>query len=111
MFTGHLGPDDLHDILEAIFSVKHKWYSIGLKLWISHHTLDAIKTQCSSNIKDCLTETLKQWLSNTSPLPTWSGLIQALSSEPVGEKRLAEDIREQYCHQDGEQATALESGE
>ena len=111
IFTGHLVPDDLCDVMEAIFTVQHKWYWIGLKLGIQHKTMDAISTQCSSNIKDCLKEMLKQWLCNTSPPPMWSGLVQALSSELVGEKRLSEEIREQYCHEDGEQATGPAPGE
>ena len=53
---------------------------------------------------------LKEWLSSTSP-PTWSGLVQALSTALVGEQRLAEDIRKQYCRQDGEQATSPAPGE
>ena len=109
--TGHLGPCDLRAVRTAIFSVRAKWYDIGVELEISYHTLDAIKTQYSNNIVNCLTEMLKQWLSSTSPLPTWSGLVQALSSAPVGEKRLAEEIRKQYCHQDGEQATGPAPGE
>ena len=108
--TGHLGPDDLRAVLDAIYTLRHKWYYIGLELKIPYHTLDAIKAQCPNNIENCLTEMLKQWLSSTSS-PTWSGLVQALSSAPVGEQRLAEEIREQYCHQDGEQATGPAPGE
>ena len=67
---------------------------------MSPYTLDAIKAQCFNNITDCLTETLKEWLSNTSPPPSWDSLTQALASPPVGEKRLAEDIRKQHCNQD-----------
>ena len=108
--TGHLRPGDLRAVLDAIYTVRHKWYYIGLELKIPYHTLDPIKAQCPNNIEDCLTEMLKQWLSSTSS-PTWSDLVQALSSGPVGEKRLAEEIREQYCHQDGEQATGPAPGE
>ena len=60
---------------------------------------------------DCLKEMLIKWLSSTSPPPTWSGLVQSLSSALVGEQRLAEEVREQYCHQDGEQATGPAPGE
>ena len=54
---------------------------------------------------------LQEWLKSVSPSPTWSGLVKTLSNAPVGEKRLAEEIREQYCHQDGEQATGPAPGE
>ena len=39
---------------------------------------------------------LKHWLKNTSD-PNWSDLVEALSSEPVGEKRLAREIHAKYC--------------
>ena len=51
---------------------------------------------------------LQEWLKSVSPPPTWSGLVKTLSSAPVGEKRLAEEIREQYC---GQQATGPSPGE
>ena len=54
---------------------------------------------------------LQEWLNSVSPPPTWSDLVQALSSATVGQNRLAEDIKQQYCHQDGEQATGPAPGE
>ena len=98
-------------MLNAVHTAQHKWYYIGLGLEVSSHTLEAIKAKYSNNILDCLTEMLRKWLTSISPPPTWSGLVQALSTAPVGKKRLAEEIREQYCHQDGEQATGPAPGE
>ena len=94
--AGNLGPNDLRRVRGAIFSVHHKWYNIGLELDIPFTTLDGINANFQMTDK-CLTEMLKQWLSRTSPPPSWSGLVEALSSEPVGEKRLAEQIHTQYC--------------
>lgn len=107
--TEYLSPGDLCDVLEALSEVKHKWYYIGLKLRILHHTLDDIKANEGST-SDCLTGMLKRWLSNTSPPPSWSDLIQALSSTLVGEKGIAEKIRKQYCHQAGEDSTGAAAG-
>ena len=76
---------------------------------MSPATLNAIQRDRGS-VADCLREMLTQWLSSVSPPPTWSDLVQALLSAPVEEKRLAEEIREQYCHQDGEQATGPAPG-
>ena len=106
-----LGPDDLCDVLNAIFTGRDKWYHIGLQLKIPFQTLNVIRREHRDNATDCLTEMLQKWLTSTSPPPTWSGLVQALSSAPVGEKRLAEDIRRQHCLQDGEQATGPAPGE
>ena len=43
---------------------------------------------------ECLTEMLKHWLNCD---PSWSDLVQALSSEPVGEKTVARQIHTKYC--------------
>ena len=109
--TGQLGPDNLCDVLSAICTVRHKWYYIGLELKIPFQTLNVIRTEQHNNTTDCLTEMLQKWLTSISPPHTWSDIVQALSSAPVGEKRLAEEIRKQYCHQDGEQATGSAPGE
>ena len=45
---------------------------------------------------ECLTEMLKHWLNCD---PSWSDLVQAISSEPVGEKTLARQIQTKYCAQ------------
>lgn len=107
--TGSLSPDDLPDVLSAIHSIRRRWYYIGLMLRISYNELDVIKGENTYNATDCLTEMLKQWLTSTAS-PTWSSLVQALSSAPVGEKRLAQEIREKYCNQDGEQTTGPTQG-
>ena len=108
---GILGPEDFIDIRNAIQTVKDKWFNIGLELNIPFQILYAIRRKYNGNAAHCLSEMLKKWLISTSPPPTWSGLLQALSSEPVGERRLVEEIRRQYCHEDGEQATGPAPGE
>ena len=95
LYTGNLGPADLQCVRGEIFSINHKWYDIGLELKIVFTTLDNIKANFSK-ADECLTEMLKHWMKNTSD-PSWSGLVEALSSEPVGEKRLAREIHNKYC--------------
>ena len=96
LFAGNLGPDDLCSVTKAIYSVNPKWYNIGLELHISSRVLDGIKANYRMT-DECLREMLKQWLNSSSPPPSWSGLVEALSSVLVGEKRLAEQIHTQYC--------------
>ena len=48
---------------------------------------------------ECLTEMLKHWLNCD---PSWSDLVQALSSEPVGENAIARQIHTKYCATQGE---------
>ena len=80
-----------------IFSVRDKWYDIGVELNIPYTTLNVIEKDCPNNCADCLRKMLVAWLSSDSPPPSWSGLVEALSSEPVGEKRLAREICSKYC--------------
>ena len=103
--TGQLGPDDLVDVLNAIHTAREKWFQIGLQLKITFQTLSVIRRERHDKATECLTEMLQMWLNSVSPPPTWSGLVQALSSALVAEQRLAKDIRAKYCHQDGEQTT------
>ena len=98
LFSDPLGPNDLRCVRAAIYSIHHKWYNIGLELNMPFTALDAIKTN-QRTTDECLTEMLKQWLTRDSPPPSWSGLVEALSSEPVGEKRLAREIQFKIlCH-------------
>ena len=45
---------------------------------------------------DQLRDTLDYWMHN-DPSPSWRGLVDALKAPSVGEKRLAEEIEEEYC--------------
>ena len=80
-----------------MFSARDKWYDIGLELKIPYHTLNAIEKDCPNSCADCLRKMLVEWLTGDSPAPSWSGLVEALSSDPVGEKSLARDIHTKYC--------------
>lgn len=110
IFTEHLGSDDLGYVLETLFTVKDKWYYIGLQLNISHPILDAIEREKKDN-RERLTQMLKLWLADTSSPATWSGLVQALLSVSVGEKELAEDTRKTRCSQNEEQTTGTAPSE
>lgn len=64
-------------------------YAIGIQLNISTGTLDAIKVS-STHCGICLQEMLKFWLSSKSHNATLDDLLEALTSDPVGENTLAE---------------------
>ena len=97
----NIGPDDLCHVQGAIYSIHHKWYNIGLQLHISFHVLDGIKVN-NRTTDECLTEMLKHWLTRDSPDPSWNELVEALFSEPVGEKTLARHIQTNYCTREAE---------
>ena len=42
---------------------------------------------------------LTVWLKCTNPPPTWNILTEALESPPVGEKLLAQQLKDKYCAQ------------
>ena len=46
-----------------------------------------------------LLEMLTVWLKCTNPPPTWNILTEALESPPVGERLLAQQLRDKYCPQ------------
>ena len=46
-----------------------------------------------------LLEMLTVWLKYTNPPPTWNILTEALESPPVGERLLAQQLRDKYCAQ------------
>ena len=94
----NIGPDDLCHVQGAIYSIHHKWYNIGLQLHISYHVLDGKKAN-NHTTDECLTEMLKHWLNCD---PSWSDLVQALSSEPVGENAIARQIHTRYCATQGD---------
>ena len=95
-FSDPLGTNDLWCVRKAIYSIHHKWYNIGLELHIPFTALDAIKANHQTT-DECLTEMLKHWLTHDSPPPSWIGLVEALSSEPVGKTSLAREINSTYC--------------
>ena len=88
----------MHNVLEEVSTLKSSYYSLGVALGIHVSELDAVRSQCSHDVQQALTEVLKLWLrknystSNTTP-PTWQGLVTAVASPSGGNNRgLAMDI-------------------
>ena len=59
-------------------------------------TLERIREQYP-DLSTALREMLLHWLKTVDPPPTWEGLACALESHTVGEPRLAEQLRTEYC--------------
>ena len=95
----HVGlcPEDLRKVRGAIFSAKVKWYDIGVELELPLSLLDELDKENGKDSGECLRKMLKEWLSGVSPAPSWNSLVEALSSDPVGEHILAKKIAEKYC--------------
>ena len=79
-----------------MYEARAKWYNIGIELKLSIGTLDTIREDftCAA---DCLREMCIPWLKRTDPRPSWKALTEALKSPPVGERHLAQQLRDKYC--------------
>ena len=81
--------------INALHPVCPKWYNIGVQLDVPTFQLKNIEKKTSDSM-DQLRDTLDYWMSN-DPSPSWRHLVDALKAPSVGEKRLAEEIKEKYC--------------
>ena len=86
--------EDIHWILEVLVKVSHKWEMLGTALPLPIHEIESCrKTDNKVNLKNILS----CWLSggpSIRSVSTLNNLKQALSSEMVGEGRVAQDLEE-----------------
>ena len=94
--THCVGQGDLKSLHCELHPVSDKWFSLGVKLQVPIEALKCIKTEhCQTSRR--LLEMLTVWLKCTNPPPTWTILTEALKSPPVGERLLAQQLRDKYC--------------
>ena len=94
--THSVGPGDLKSLHCELHPVSHKWFSLGVQLQVPVETLKCIETE-HYQMSRRLLEMLTVWLKCTNPPPTWYILTEALKSLPVGERLLAQQLRDKYC--------------
>ena len=82
----------LKTAIDALCSLRDKWYIIGVQLDVPTDTLKNI----GRDSMDPLCDTLDYWLSKVSS-PSWRHLVDALRAPGVGENLLAEEVEEKYC--------------
>ena len=75
--------------------VAAQWYPLGLQLKVKTGTLDSIRTQFQSP-RDQLLEMLKTWL-NSGDNTSWRTLTEALRSQSVGRRQLADVLKTEHC--------------
>ena len=88
-FTMKLTIESLKEVRSLLYSVRRKWYSIGIELNIKIGELETIKATYSDP-GECLTEMLLVWLRSINPSPSWKALGNALKAEPVNEQKLGD---------------------
>ena len=81
--------------INALHSVCHKWYNIGVQLEVPTFQLKIIEKKTNDSM-DQLRDTLDCWMSNDLS-PSWKHLVDALKAPSVGENRIAREIEEKYC--------------
>ena len=101
-----LGGKDLHAIYSDCFNVAKKWYNFGLALGLLPDELDKISSAHRDDPDTCLRETLKIFLSKSTPKPTRQALICGLHQRTVGYQQLASESETKYkaINPTGEQA-------
>ena len=76
-----------------VFRLARNWYTFGLLLNVPKSSLSTIRTEYADDL-DRLCETLKEWLNQTDPPPTWHELADVV--EPL-DRSEAQEIRQRYC--------------
>lgn len=91
-YSGHLGINDLPQVVTATWDARALWYNVGLQLGISSAELDDIKRKRNRDTGEYLTEMLEMWLRRSDPPPTWQELAKCLRSPSVGYEALANQL-------------------
>ena len=104
MSTPPVGQGDLKSLHSELHPVADKWYSLGVQLQVPIETLKCIEAE-HNQMNRCLLEMLTFWLKCTNPPPTWDILTEALESPPVGERFLAQQVRDKHCRSTEERVT------
>ena len=99
-----VGQGDLKSLHNELHPVAYKWYSLGVQLQVPIETLKCIEAE-HKQMNRCLLEMLTVWLKCTNPPPTWNTLTEALDSPPVGERLLAQQLRDKCCQRTEERTT------
>ena len=93
---------DLKDVVQAVISVKAKYYALGRMLGIHAGDLDAIMLEQPHNSNQALSDVLRKWLNQEYKterygLPTWRSLVEAVDNEAGGGNHaLAKQIAQQH---------------
>lgn len=95
-------------VVEAVWSIRIKFYQLGSQLDVEPGTLDAAKGGSFGDPGEALSGIIKAWLRRSTPIPTWKALVRALRTQSVDEGDLADQIAAKYCPNEVE--TSNETG-
>ena len=90
--------DDLIDVKRELLDVAQNWRGVGLALRLKLALLNRIQANHPTDVKECLTEALTEWLNKSYNVsrfgpPSWKQLVAAVADPAGGNDRaLAEKI-------------------
>ena len=84
-------------MLTELQPVNTEWKYLGMELGIDYHVLQEIEKKYPNNTKECMAETVNEWLKTGSSTLSWETLCKALHSKIVANPVLAETIEKKYC--------------
>ena len=87
---------DLMVIQTELWDARSRWRNIGIQLRMKIEDLEAIGEKNLNAPESCFTDCITTWLRQTEPPPTWTALINALRSPPVGFQEMAERLEGKF---------------
>ena len=77
--------------------MKIKWYLIGVQLKFSRHRLNVIQLEHGNSHDKCLALLCQEWVASSKEAATWNKVVEALRTELIGERELANTLERGYC--------------
>lgn len=95
-------PPSLLDLINFVVPpLRNKWRDIGIQLGISPGDLDAIYDRRNRDSNQCYPDVFSAWeKSNIRPYK-WCVILEAISSDYVNERKVAEEIRQKVIDKYG----------
>ena len=85
----------LRKVLDELYSIRSKWYNIGLRLDVPAEMLEKIAADTEANDHhSCLRKVIVDWLKTGKA--TWLALCQALRHCTIDRAKLADTIQAKY---------------
>lgn len=84
-------------LLKELQAVKTKWYLIGMKLEFSQRRLNVIRLEHGAAPDKCLGLLCQEWVAASKEAATWSKVVDALRTDLVKERELANTLERGYC--------------
>ena len=91
-----LSTKDLMVVQKELWDARSRWRNIGIQLHMKIEDLEAIGEKHTNAPDNCFTDCITTWLRQTNPPPTWTALINALQSPPVGFQEMAERLEGKF---------------